>query len=355
MLLYVDKKKLKRRKIKIISITLSCILILLANIIHFNKTLHQTDKTLATYKDLQITQNWYNNADTATIFSEKKTKQIKAILIPKTINRENTLTIAFAFSKLLSSENNISFTNDVPEKEYLQKISNLFTQPTTENSLANTILVTTNIDNAAPLIKKEKLYPYTLNYKQAIQLQEMPSLQKLINEKFPLAPKPQSIQEQQQHSIKNFADKYHTDILSLIRTPQKTITFTTQNQILQNLGVCLSSQHKTICSTAPNKSLQLNIRTAIANLQNQKPQKLFLLTPLEEIPLNSPIDTDDGLFFRYGKQESFILPQINHFIPNNTNIYAYLKQQTGLNPDYHTPDMKFYKFKTTEININDNI
>lgn len=355
MLLYVDKKKLKRRKIKIVSITLSCFLILLANIICLKNSLHQTNKSLTSYEPLQITQDWYNNTDVVTTFSEQKSKQIKAILIPQIINRENALTIALAFSKLPPNHTNLIFADDIKEKAYLQRLGTLFTQSSADTAQPNDIIITNNINNITFLISKQKLSPHTINYKQTAKLQNLPALQKLLNQQFPPTPQPQTEQEKQQQAIQNFAKTYRTDLQNLIHASSSYIAFSTRNLILQNLGICLSTAEKTICSIRPDNSLQQNIRIALINLHHQAPQKLFLLTTPEEIPVNAILDADDGILFHYGSKEAFILPQKRGQYPNNTNIYAYLKQQAGLNPDYHTPDMKFYKFKTTEIDINDKI
>ncbi len=355
MLLYVDKKKLKRHKIKIICITLSWILIILANIICFKTALHHTSQTLTTYTTLQKKQDWYNNADIVTIFSEKQNKTIKAIIIPKQINRENVLTIALAFSNLPRRNTRLVFANDAPQKQLLQKLGTIFIQASADETPQNTIIITTDINNVISLINEYKLYPNILNHKQSAKLQSIPSIQQLLNQHFPPRAQPQTPQEQQLHAIQNFANTYHTDLQNLINTSPPTIKFTAQNLILQNLGVCISSADQTACSVEPDNSLQQNIRIALASLNAQIPQKLFLLTTLEEIPANTVLADNDGLFFRYGLKKTFILPQKKAQSSNNTNIYAYLKQQAGLNPDYQSPDMKFYKFKTTEININDNI
>ena len=354
MLLYVDKKELRHRKIKLISIILSCFLILLANFICFKTTLHQTNKSLTTYKPLQITQDWYNKAGVVTLFSEKKSKQIKAIIIPQTLNRENVLTIALAFSKFADSNPNLVFADDISEQEYLQQLGALFTQSAAQTP-SNNIVITTDLNNLIPLINKQKLYPHTINYAQTAKLQHLSSLQKLLNQKFPPACQPQTAQEQQLQAIKTFANTHHADLQSLIHSSSRSIAFTTRNLILQNLGVCLSTASKTSCCAEQNKSLQHNIHTALAGLSHHSPQKLFLLTTPEKLSSHTTLDTDDGVFLRYGNDETFILPQKRKQLANNTDIYAYLKQQAGLNPDYNTPDMKFYKFKTTEININDNI
>lgn len=354
MLLYVDKKKLKRRKIKIAGIIISCTFALMANIISFKTALHKTTQSLTTYKTLQTTQDWYNKADIVHLFTSKRHKQIKAVLIPEPLNRENAQTIALALSKL-PQNSNLILTDDVLEKDYLQQISSLFTLSVTNTTQSENIIVTTDINNIISLINEQKLFPQTLYYKQTIKLQSNSALQQLLDRRFPPIPQPQNTQEKQQQAIQNFADTYRTDLLSLLHSADSRIAFTTQNLMLQNLGICLSSATQTTCSAKPDCSIQQNIHAAQANLQAQTPQKLYLLTSLEEIPVNTVLTKEDGVFFRFGTKETFILPQNTLSIPNNTDIYAYLKQQAGLNPDYNTPDMKFYKFKTTEIHINDNI
>ncbi len=352
MLLYVDKKKLKRRKIKIISITLSCILILIANIIHFRTALHQTDQSLTAYTPLQTTQNWYNGADVVTVFSAHK--QIKAILIPQNTNRENTLTIALALSRLPAGKTILTFTEDVSPKNYLQTLSGLFISPE-ENKTQENVIITTDINQIIPLINELKLTPAALNYRQTANLRTNERLNSFINRHFPPEPQPLGIQEKQQQALEQFAQKYRSDLLKLIQSSENSIAFINKSLLLQHLAVCISSKDKTVCNATAGYSLQKNLHTALAGLHSQTPQKIFLLTTPEEIPFNTVLEKDDGALLRYGTKEAFILPQKKAQNPNNTNIYAYLKQQAGLNPDYHSPDMKFYKFKTTEIDINDNI
>ena len=353
MLLYVDKKKQKRRKIKIFSLILGGALVILANVIHFNTALHQTDKHLTNYKNLQITQNWYDKADVVCLFSDKK-KIIRAIVIPQKITAENLLTTALAFSRL-TEPRQITFTNEVPEKEYLSQLYAVMSPQSKDIPSLETIHITTDVSQITQLINRQKLSPSVLHYNQTSKLPENPELQQLIETHFPPLPQPKDKQEEELLAISSFAQTHQKELQNLITSPDKPTAFISQNFMLQNISVCLSSASKTSCSINPDNSLQKNIHTALAHLPNEPVQKLYLLTSLKKISQNDEIPQNDGILFRFEERETYLLSQKGFQNSNISNIYAYLKQQAGLNPEYQSQNMEFYKFKTKEITINDNI
>lgn len=353
MLLYVDKKRQRRQRLKIIISILACFLVLCANISRFNITLHQTEQHLTDFHSLEHSHHWYTKSDIVTIFTAKGTETPRAILVPQRLNRENISTIALALSKLTNTSFKITFTPEITEKESLQKLAAVFTQTTPPASAENNVIVSTQMHELLNLINDNNLYPTVLHYQDTQKLKKTAELQKLIDTLYPLPLPPQSRLEEEQQALKSFAAKYHKELLNFFLPHPEPIIFTDKNLFLQNTGICLTTPHKNICQTDNTASLQLNIQAALKELPNNtKPQKLILLTSMQEISPQTPLAADEGAAFRYGERQTLILP---HEKSEKINTYALLKQNAGINPDYQTSDMKFYKFKTTEIDINDNI
>ena len=71
MLLYIDKKKQKRRRIKIAALTVAAVLFVILNCTHFSTALHQTDKTLLTYHPRPSMAEEYEHSAPVTLFTFK--------------------------------------------------------------------------------------------------------------------------------------------------------------------------------------------------------------------------------------------------------------------------------------------
>ena len=87
------------------------------------------------------------------------------------------------------------------------------------------------------------------------------------------------------------------------------------------------------------------------------PQKLIFLTSDEKISPDFPLilEKDEGIHLQYGKLKAFLLPEECQALTNPKEILATLKQMIGINPDYATPSIRLYKFKTTEVILNEKI
>lgn len=352
MLLYVDKKRQKRHRIKLITITLSIIFFLCTNIVVFNIQLQKTDQHLTNFPPKKQTNSWYAKSDVITIFTPKESTYPHAIIIPQKTNRENLLILALAFSKMNNTPFNIECTSEIKDSIILQKLAALYNKSTSPLP-THKIIISSQIAPLSDLIKTKNLHPTTLHFQNTKKLQKTTDLQILFDTLFPLPTEPQTQLEKEQHSLKKFALKYQNELQSFFAAKPQKITFTNQNLFLQNVGICLTIPSDHICEINTTNSLQANIRSALKKVSpDTKPEKLILLTSLEEIKINTPLATDDGVVLNYGKRQSLILP---HEKNKQANIYRVLKQRAGINPDYYSNEMKFYKFKTTEININDNI
>lgn len=356
MLLYVDKKKQKRRQIKKACTIFAVIFILTANIIHYKTALHQTDQTLTKYQSVKSEQNWFNNADIVSIFSNKTTKTPEIIIIPSRLNRENAITIAYALSQISPSAASIAFTPEIAEQDFLLQMAQTFAPSLTKSADTAEILITSDIKQAEQTIIKNKLFPQTLNYSRAQKKKLPPQLQTIINKKFPILPPPVKTLEKQHAAIKKFATDYKNELNAIINNQNRQIPFSAQYNLLKNVALCLIKNKQISCSLEKNNSLMKNMALASTKFSNrQKPQKILFLTTEEEIPCNASLKPEEGLLFRFNNREALLLPQKISELPATANPYAVIKELAGLNPDYQNNSMKFYKFKTTEVNLHDHL
>lgn len=362
MLLYVDKKKERQKKIKRILFIISIILIILLNFIQFPFDLHQTPKQLLNYNSKATTPEWYPKAEPITILSTPNKEEI-IFLIPKYSNRENLITLAKAFSIIPHNVTEINISPEITDSKKILKLAQIFSPEIKQNSKSSQIIVSSDAEKILKLAQTKNYFPYTINYTSHKDFIITPEVQTFLDSSAPLPLAPQNKQEQEQENLKKLIKDNKDIILSSIpSTPYARIDYPISAQyiLLKNAAICLSSQNKKICTLNTNKSLAHNIKEALQKLPSkEKPQQLALLTSFQEIPYHSSISTNDGLLFQFEQRKYILLPQeIEKYKTENNkggDIFRYIKQQAGINPDYHTPKMKFYKFKTVEIDINDNI
>ena len=208
MLLYVDKKKQKRQKIKVTCFILTFIFIVLANFLHFKTAIHQTKHSLTDYKNIQTKHDWFYSSNTIQILTKKNKKEPLIIIAPQNINRENAEILSYALSKI-SPNTAITISPSLANNTILQALVQHITtneQPTSSNSL----LITDNIKNASELIHKEKLHPHFLTYKNTEK--NSTQTKKLIDQLFPLPQKPSNSLEEELSSLKEFTTTYKNEI-----------------------------------------------------------------------------------------------------------------------------------------------
>lgn len=255
----------------------------------------------------------------------------------------------------------------------------------TEPSSSRSIIVSSDINAVKAVISAQNLYPHTINYTAALKkfktLEAFSSVKPLLDRLFPLAPKTQGKLAAEQNALRSFAFEHKKELLAAFYLEALSPTtfpqvasparLSTDNLLLQNAPLCLTTREKTACSLDLNASLEKNLKTALHRLSpGQTPFRLSLLTSAIEITPQTILMPDEGLMFRFGSRENLLLPQeIAAFrkslaarnrqpVPasaDNAEIFRFLQLRSGLNPDYHNNQMKFYKFKTVEINLNDNI
>lgn len=363
MLLYVDKKKERQKKIKRILLIICTICIVVINFINFPIYLNHTKAALLNYKAPTTTPLWYSQTSPVTILSsQQKTKY--ALIIPKELTRENLAIIAKAFSQIPSTAAKIYFTPEITQQDVLFKLAQIFAPSLKLSTASAPIIVSSNEDEILTLLNTTEYTIHSLNYNAAKDIYSKPEVQTFLNTYAPLPPTPQNKLEQEKANLTQLAKDKKDIILSTIPTTSYAkidFPISAQYILLKNTNACLSSSDKKFCTLNNSSSLKENIQKTLKEFtSSDKLQTLSLLTSLEEIKPNGLLSQDEGLIFRFGIREQILLPQeIKQYSSRNSNeepnIFYYIKQQAGINPDYNNLEMKFYKFKTVEININDNI
>ncbi len=345
MLLYVNKKEIRRKKIKFFLIILSIVLFLTANIINFKQKLHTPTENLNSYQTVIKKPLLPSNIPVVEVFLSKN-KKIKHILIPQNITKE----VAYKIVKSLKTNQNttnVFLTDELKENSLLQQIINYTNHKISENITKKTTIITSNIEFLSPLIYKEKLYPKSITYSYIKDT----DLQNIINNFFSKDFIPQNSLEQEQNNLQIFVKDHQKELINLINNAKLTdIYYPKQHSLLKNTSFCLQTNIQTICNTKQNISFIKSLRQTLNELSsNEKPQKLIILTSLKEIPDNINLK-DSGLLFKYEERQAILLPE-----QITSSSYNDIKIKAGINPSYKTNAMKYYQFKTVEIDLNDNI
>ena len=351
MLLYVDKKKQKRQKIKVTCFILTFIFIVLANILHFKTTLHQTKSSLTEYQNIQTKHDWFYSSNTIQIFTKKNKKEPLIIIVPPNINRENAEILSYALSKV-SPNTAITISPTLANNTILQALIQHII-PSSQTTSSTSLLITDNVENAGTLIHKEKLHPSFLTYKNTEQ--NSTQIKKLIDKLFPLPQKPTNSLEQELSSLKEFTKIYKNEIKKSLSPNNKHI-FTSHGFFLKNANICINYNSEKICEINSSNSLEKNIKNILQqNLDYTKITHINLLTTFKEITDTDILEQDEGIILQFENRKEILLPKEIKNISPNKNPFYIIKERLGVNPNYTSPSMKYYKFKTMEIEINDNI
>lgn len=355
MLIYVDKKKEKQKKIRIITFILCCTFIILLNIKHFYTSQDLSTQNLATYQTIKHTNPWYQQSAPVHLFSSKENSFQTVILIPDKLTRENAITLAAALSKLPNQLYSLNMTSDVPDKKTIQTIAQRMLNISDSNTATANILLTTDINNVLPIIYQEHLHPSTFTYKASQEALKNSLINVILNNIYPTSATAKNNIEKEQQNLEVFAKDNFKYIKKFI-FKQKEPPFSKQNLFLKNIRLCLKSKNEISCSTATENSFLKNLSLAKKNLKGT-PDKLILWTsnfPLDDLS-STELTANEGIYFKNGNRQSFLLPQDIKTLTNAKEILYILKRKVGLNPEYTNSDMKLYKFKTAEVNLDDNL
>ncbi len=345
MLLYVNKKEIRRKKIKIFLITIFSILFCFANIMHFKKNLHTPLDNINSYQTITLSPLLPSNIPSVMMFVSKN-KKTKHILLSQNITKEN----AYKIVKALNSNKKttkVFLTHEIKDNILLQNLINHTQHEISEIQTPNTIIITSDITKLIPLIYKDQLYPKSITYSDIKDV----TLSNIINAFFTPDFIPQNTLETEQQNLQSFANDYKKELLDLIKNPSLTkIQYSKQYTLLKNASFCIKTNTKTTCNTSKDfsfiKSLTQTLKTF---LPSEKIQKLIILTSFEPIS-NKTILKHAGLLFKYEKRQAILLPE--EITPSS---FDDIKIKAGINPSFTTNTMKYYQFKTVEINLNDNI
>ena len=357
MLIFVDKKKEKQRKIKILCIFFGAIFLLIANILHFQEALFHNAEKLTDYHSHKISNNWYNKADVIYLLTSHNNQQTKVILLPSNFNRENATTLALAFSKLPQKETHIHFTDEISNQKDIKNLASLFLPITSKHSAEQQLLISSDFEKVEKDIQQNHLYPLVLNYKHAQKLTHLNKLTQQLDELFPPVPIPQNKLEENKINIQKFAAENLPTIKNIIFHNQ-TPSFALQNIFSGNIRFCLKSESNNKCNFSTHNSFARNLQKTADKFSLQDiPQKLILLT--DDMPISTEdyqnIASDEGLHFIFNNHKTFLFPEEIISLADKQKALYILKEKAGLNPEYQSDDMKLYKFKTLEIDLDDNI
>ena len=217
MLLYVDKKALRYKKIKYSFIAVFTIFFVWANVYFFGEFLHTPNGHIVDYKRIKTFDNkWYQNSVPVVLYSSFDGKP-KVMIIPQDITREIITEVANVFMNFNDKNKlNILFTNDVCNRDYLLTIASLFVANVNEVKNEEDLIISSNYDYVKPFIYYNRLQPSVINYSESNLLKSNIDFQKILNKRFPLAYIPRNNLEIEQESLKNFADDYKDDINNLL-------------------------------------------------------------------------------------------------------------------------------------------
>jgi len=355
MLLYIDKKKEKNRRIKIIALIFCCIFIIIANVIHFKTALYHTKEKLTAYQPFPQTTKWFKQTSPVYLFSSRQKQAPKVIIIPTNINKDNAKIIALVFSKLPKKQYFLNITPEINETQALKKIIYSVQPQTNINKDPADIILTTDFKQVQNLINTKKLYPTVFTYNQT-QKDVLPSLlTKTLEEIFPEPPSPSSKLQIEKAGLKSFTEN-NRQVLKKMILNKEPLSLAEQKLFLPNNRFCLVTSTQTLCNTSKNLGLNKTLPKTLAQIsQKQQLKKIIFWTSDKQINEQEVVSLkkDEGIIFRYKKRKTFLLPKDILSLANKKESLYILKEMAGLNPQYIAPEMKFYKFKTLEVDLND--
>ena len=357
MLIYVDKKKEKAKKIKKIFFTLLCILVILINIAQFKSSLNHPSDSLNNYKSITHSNKWYSKVQNIYLFSAPQPSIKKIIIIPDNINREIITILASILSKLKTPKT-YSLLSDVSNKNVITQLTKKILPDLEESNNSPDIIITSDFSRVSETIHQNKMIPSVLSYKTAEKKLSLGEISNYVNTFYPAPPTPIKRLEKEQQSLENFAKDYRLPLKKLAEN-DSIPNFSAQNFFLKNARICLITKSSNIyCGLSNHTSFLHNFQKASQHISDKRSlKKVVLLTSELPIPPQDlwKIKKDEGIRFSYQKRGAILLPIERQNLTNSKEILYKLKQKAGINPQHENSQMKYYKFKTLEVTLNDNI
>lgn len=356
MLIYVDKKKERRRKIKIFCIILFTLIFISLNVSYYYKERNHGEENLSSYQKITYQNAWYDKSSPIYIFNNKDDQATTVIITPAKITREVALTLANAFLKLPPQNYKLTITDEIKDAAFLQQIFENTAAQNATNTLSADIILTSDYSKIETLIHNLKLYPKMVDYTKSQKLSNK-TLNDLLDKQYPPLYKPQTKIEKEQKALNEFAKENQKELFDLIINNIQP-RFSKQSTFLKNTRLCLQNKDFIQCQMQTDTSLLLNIKNALQTFpKNIQPQKLLLLSSNERI---NPTDVKDlkdneGLYFSFDQRKAYLLPhEISALTIEKEPLYI-LKEKAGFNPEYTSPLMELYKFNVTEVNLDEEI
>lgn len=344
MLLYVNKKAIRRKKIRILLIILAFVIFASANIICFKQKFHTSTQTPNDYVSIKKEPLFIESYPIVQEYTYKN-NETKQILIPKNITEQSANKIAQILkNKKITS---VFFTNELKNNNILHDIIKFFDIQISNTIQPQTIIISSDINLLTPTIYEKKLFPKTIIY----QKYQNPKFNQMLEQHFPSPLKPKDKLSKEVLSLQSFITDYKLELINLVKNKDLTKQkFSHQEILLQNINFCLQTNNNLFCNIDAKISFAKKIKEILKNIPlKDTVQKLILLTSFEPTK-SQTIAQEYGLLFKFENRNTILLP---HQITQNA--YEDIKIKAGINPTYTNDNMKFYQFKIVEINIDDNI
>ena len=238
MLLYVNKKQERKKRIKQLSLIAFIIFFITANIINFYYKLHTTTDTLSSYQAITHINTWYKNYEPIEVYKTKN-NHIRAILIPTSSTREISETLSSLLEKISKQPSSkLHFLDNHSSYELITELAQIHNIKTTNQITKNTIIISSDFNLLKPHIYNNKLFPKTITYLSSTNKNSLA----LLDKYFPLPILPKTNLAKQKHSLTLFA-KAHKKELQTISTTNNynSQKFHKQSALLKNIPLCLQT------------------------------------------------------------------------------------------------------------------
>jgi hypothetical protein len=344
MLLYVNKKAIRQKKIRITLIIFFSILFIFANIICFKQTFHTSSKTPNNYTSIKKEALFIETYPIIEAYTTKN-NATKLILIPKNLTKQASHKLAHIFTHEKTAS--VFITNELNNNKTLLDIIKFFNIEISQTISTNTVVISSDTAKATPIIYQEKLYPSTIIYQEF----KDNNFAKMLEQHFYKKAIATDNLSNEARALNDFITDYKDELINLVKNNKlNKQKFAQQDGLLQNIKFCLKTNKQVYCDIEDKISFAKKISKILQTIPQQETiKKLILLTSFEETTPQT-FAPNCGLLFKFNKRNAILLPEeITPEAFNNIKIKA------GINPAHTNNIMTFYQFKTAEIILNDNI
>ena len=344
MLLYVNKKAIRQKKIRITLIIFFSIVFIIANIICFKQTFHTSSKTPNNYTSIKKDALFIESFPVIEAYTTKN-KATKLILIPKNLTKQASHKLAHIFTR--EKITSVFITSELNDNKVLLDIIKFFDIGLSNTISANTVVISSDTTKTTPIIYQEKLYPNTIIYQEL----KDNNFAKMLEQHFYKKNIATDNLSKEATALNNFIKDYKNELVNLAKNNElNKQKFAHQDGLLQNIKFCLQTNNQIYCNIDDKISFAKKISKILQTIPQQDTvTKLILLTSFEEITPQT-FTPNCGLLFKFNDRSAILLPE-----EITADAFNNIKIKAGINPAHTNNIMTFYQFKTAEIILNDNI